>query len=97
MSQPNLVEQSDDMTAVDDEPTLEQAQPEIAIPTQKQKTDIYTVMLIISLICLVVACFLLVAELNRWGSFPGRPWDASDATPNVQAYHDDTSTQYTVV
>ena len=97
MSQPNLVEETDDLAAADVEPTLEEVQPEVALPTQKQKTDIYTVMLIISLISLLVACLLLVFELNRWGTFPGRPWDTSEAKPNIQAYLDDASVPGTVV
>lgn len=79
MSQPNLAEQANTGGA---EPQL-QAQP--ALPTQKQKTDVYTVMLIISLICLVLACGLLFFELRRWGSFPGRPWGTNEARPNVRA------------
>lgn len=93
MSQPNLAEQLDETAAVESEPTLEQPQAEI--PTQKQKTDIYTVMLIVSFICLLLACILLLVELNRWGTFPGRPWDTSSATPKRQALNDHTPVEST--
>ena len=57
-------------------------EPEPAdIPTQKRKTDIYTVMLIISFICIVTACILLSWELTKWGDFP-KPWNTSEGIPN---------------
>jgi hypothetical protein len=37
---------------------------------KKQPTDIFTVMLIISLAAVLIACVLLVLELNRFGSYP---------------------------
>ena len=54
-------------------------------PAQKQSTNVYTVMLIISFFCIVVACVLLWLELNRWGSYPW--WDTREATPNTQAHY----------
>ena len=44
---------------------------------QKQRTDVYTVMLIISFICVVTATILLYAELERWGSYPW--WNTNEA------------------
>ena len=48
-------------------------------PAQKQRADVYTVMLIISFICIVTATILLYAELERWGSYPW--WNTNEATP----------------
>ena len=39
-------------------------------PVKKQPTDIYTVMLIISMVAVLIACTLLLLELNRFGSYP---------------------------
>ena len=47
------------------------------VPAQKQRADIYTVMLIISFVCVVTATILLYAELERWGSAPW--WNTSEA------------------
>jgi hypothetical protein len=44
-------------------------------PVRKQPTDIYTVMLMIALAAVLIACVLLVLELNRFGSYPW--WKAS--------------------
>jgi hypothetical protein len=44
-------------------------------PVKKQPIDIYTVMLIISMAAVFVACVLLLFELNRFGSYPW--WKAS--------------------
>ena len=62
------------------------SQPSLARPggeaaPQKQPYNIYTVMLIISLICIVTSCFLLYKELQRWGNYPW--WNTSDATPRA--------------
>jgi hypothetical protein len=43
-------------------------------PVKKQPTDIYTVMLIISMVAVLSACILLLLELNRFGSYPW--WNA---------------------
>ncbi len=59
------------------------AKPGAEGPVQKQKTNVYTVMLIVSFICIVAACLLLYAELKRWGSYPW--WNTAAATPNAQA------------
>ena len=37
---------------------------------QKQKTNVYTVMLILAFLALVVACTLLYWELTLYGKFP---------------------------
>ena len=49
----------------------------VEAPAQKQRADIYTVMLIISFICIVTATILLYLELERWGSAPW--WNTSEA------------------
>lgn len=67
MSQPDLAEQAD--TDVD-AGLQSEAQADPVLPTQKQKTSIYTVMLIISFVCLLLACILLYVELRHWGSYP---------------------------
>jgi uncharacterized membrane protein affecting hemolysin expression len=47
---------------------------------QKQKFNIYTMMLILSFFAIVTACILLYVELTRYGSSPW--WDTkSIATP----------------
>ena len=51
------------------------SQPNLAnrpgeIPAQKQRPDVYTVMLIISFVCILTASILLFAELERWGDYP---------------------------
>ncbi|MFV1968220.1 MAG: hypothetical protein ACC628_22585 [Pirellulaceae bacterium] len=66
MSQPNLVDPAGPAE----------------VPAQKQRTNVYTVMLIISFFCIVTACVLLWLELNRWGSYPW--WKTTEATPNTQ-------------
>lgn len=79
MSQPNLAEEL--------EPTVDQAAsqpapaPRAEIPTQKQKTNIYTMMLIISFICIVVACILLFWEVTLWGDYPW--WRTDESRPNL--------------
>jgi len=40
------------------------------IVVQKPDTDVYTVMLIISLISILTACLLLYLELARYGNYP---------------------------
>jgi hypothetical protein len=49
----------------------------VEVPAQKQRADVYTVMLIIAFICIVTATILMYAELKRWGGSP--PWNTSDA------------------
>jgi hypothetical protein len=39
-------------------------------PVQKQRLDVYTVMLVISFICVLTASLLLYFELERWGDYP---------------------------
>jgi hypothetical protein len=45
-------------------------QPRSDAPAPKQELDVYTVMLIISFVCIVTATILLYIELDRWGPFP---------------------------
>ncbi|MEM8677869.1 MAG: hypothetical protein AAGF97_00810 [Planctomycetota bacterium] len=40
------------------------------VAVDKPKTNIYTVMLIIALIALMMACLLLWLEVSSYGSFP---------------------------
>jgi hypothetical protein len=49
-------------------------------PAVKAPTNVYTMMLILSLIALCTACTLLAMELNR---YPWPPWDTSKAVPAV--------------
>jgi hypothetical protein len=44
--------------------------PAAHVVVQKPDTDIYTVMLIISLISILIGCLLLWLELSRYGSYP---------------------------
>jgi hypothetical protein len=46
------------------------ARPVALGPVKKRATDIYTVMLIISMAAVFMACLLLLLELNRFGSYP---------------------------
>ena len=50
------------------------ARPASLGPVKKQPTDIYTVMLMISMAAVFTACILLLLELNRFGSYPW--WNA---------------------
>ena len=56
-----------------------------AVPTQKQKTNVYTMMLIISFICIVTACVLLYQEVTRWGDYPW--WETNEGKPNVTSQY----------
>ena len=59
------------------QPSSASPQVGVVVPVQKQKTSVYTVMLIISFVCLLIACLLLFLELRRWGA---KPWNTSEAT-----------------
>lgn len=48
-----------------------------AVPTQKQRFSVYTMMLILSFIAICTACTLLYMELDSYGKFPY--WDANEA------------------
>ncbi|HTN75955.1 MAG TPA: hypothetical protein VL096_11940 [Pirellulaceae bacterium] len=50
---------------------------DIEIPTQKQRFNIYTMMLVLSFIAICTACTLLYLELNSYGTFPY--WNAASA------------------
>ena len=67
------------------QPSLANPAVQTEVPAQKQKTNVYTVMLIISFICIVTACVLLYLELTRWGSYPW--WKTSQGTPNTSAHY----------
>ena len=67
------------------QPSLANQTGEAEVPVQKQKTSVYTVMLIISFFCIVTACVLLYMELTKWGAYPW--WNTSEGTPNTQAYY----------
>lgn len=55
------------------------ASPQRAVPKQKQKTNVYTVMLFISFAAIVLASILLYQELKMWGDYPW--WRTRDAIP----------------
>jgi hypothetical protein len=57
------------------------ASPGGEAPVQKQRANVYTMMLVISFICIVVSCVLLYMELKRWGNFPW--WKTTDAVPRA--------------
>lgn len=59
VSQPELV--------AEQQPT---APMRVEKPVQKQRLNVYTVMLILSFLALCIASILLYMELQRWGSFP---------------------------
>ena len=61
------------------QPSSASPQGGAVVPVQKQKTNVYTVMLIIAFVCLVIACLLLALELSRWGA-GSKPWNTSEAT-----------------
>jgi len=65
------------------QPSLVNPSAGTIVPAQKQKTNVYTVMLIISFLCIVTACVLLYLELRQWGSYPW--WNTSGAKPTMQA------------
>lgn len=57
------------------------ANPGAPVPAQKQRTNVYTVMLIIAFIFIVTSCVLLYMELKRWGNYPW--WNTTEATPRA--------------
>jgi hypothetical protein len=44
--------------------------PAALTAVKKQPTDIYTVMLIIAMVAVLIACVLLFMELSTYGSYP---------------------------
>ena len=58
-------------------------QLQVAAPTQKQKINVYTMMLVIAFFCLVTACVLLYQELTLWGNYPW--WNTEGGKPNVSS------------
>ena len=82
MSQQNLPDEFEQAGLEEEPPVAQPPQPRRAdVPTQKQKTNVYTVMLIVSFISIVIACILLYWEVTLWGSYPW--WDTRDARPNL--------------
>ncbi len=57
------------------ETETDKPQPEAV---QKQNTNIYTVMLILSFVAISLASLLLYLEANQWGSFPW--WKPASST-----------------
>lgn len=53
------------------------------MPQEKQKTNVYTVMMILSFLALVTGTVVLSMELNRYGEYPW--WRASAATSGAPA------------
>jgi hypothetical protein len=59
-----------------------------AAPVQKQRINVYTMMLILSFIALVTACILMYMELQSYGTYPWWKTDrAKPSTLNWQAPH----------
>jgi len=52
--------------------------------TQKQRLNVYTMMLILSFIAICIASTLLYMELNRFGNYPW--WKTGDAAPATTSY-----------
>ena len=74
------------------EPTFEASAPveEPIAPTsfrgaapRKQTFNVYTVMLIISFLCLLVGTLLLLRELGNYGGATDFPWKTGEARPSV--------------
>lgn len=65
------------------------AQPGGAV--QKQRLNVYTMMLIISFFAIVTATLLLFFELERWGGVKEKPWNTSAAKPAATSSLDPAS------
>ena len=52
-------------------------------PGQKQKINVYTMMLIISFFAILTSCILLYMELQQYGAYPW--WNTSGSQPS--SYH----------
>jgi len=66
--------------------------PAEALPpvSPKQSTNVYTVMLVVSFICLVIGTIVLFLEFRKFGS-----WKTDEARPNQAALSvDDDLTHY---
>lgn len=47
------------------------AQELVSEPTeQKQRTNVYTIMLVVAFLCITVACVILYLELKEYGAYP---------------------------
>jgi hypothetical protein len=51
---------------------------------QKQKLNVYTVMLIVAFVALLTACLLLYLELRQYGSMPWWKTEGAQPTPVLQ-------------
>ena len=51
------------------QPDLSSANPPRGVVVQKPKTNIYTVMLMIALFAMIMACIFLYLELGQYGGF----------------------------
>ena len=63
---------------MDTDPQADQA---AAQNHRKQDLNVYTVMLVISFVCLVIAIILMVVELGRWGDLGSMPYRTDSARP----------------
>lgn len=80
------------------EPNFEASEPsaEVFAPTSMERTpvrkhefNIYTMMLIISFVCLLIGTLLLLFEVQNYGSFPGGfPWKTNAANPSLSLLFD---------
>ncbi len=46
------------------------------VTVEKPGFNVYTMMLVLSLITITVACLLLYAEIGTYGGFGAKPWNA---------------------
>ncbi len=53
--------------------------PGVETPVQKQRLNVYTMMLVISFIAMTIACILMYLELEKYGTYPW--WDTKEADP----------------
>ena len=64
------------------QPSLESVSPPTVLKKEPQMT-VYTVMLIISLIALILACLFLYLEINEYGGFGAVKGRIAAVTPSV--------------
>ena len=74
--------------APEEDVILEAPQPAVAV--RKRSLDVYTVMLIISFVCLVVGTLLLWSELGKYNNDGQWPWKTGSATPRLSYVITDT-------
>jgi hypothetical protein len=56
-----------------------------ATSSAKRPLNIYTLMVLISFICMAAGTILLLIELSNWGTFSDLPWKTDSATPKLTA------------